>query len=145
MKPKQPLSHAIYLDITRAGVPRVSVTRARRGRRGGGRRVMSLTGRDRDLAYPHLSTILHNYYGKRLRTVAEDLPPGEYHPVSEICATQMLLLMEAVKSAKQSRKAQRLGAAVADMHNCESSWWYACHRNRSRPRKVLAALELMYA
>ena len=24
-------------------------------------------------------------------------------------------------------------------------WWYACHRNRSRPRKVLAALELMYA
>ena len=24
-------------------------------------------------------------------------------------------------------------------------WWYACHRNRSHPRKVLAALELMYA
>lgn len=145
MRPKENLSHAIYLDLTPAGLPRVSITRARKGRRGGGRRLMSLTGRDRDLAYPHLSTILHNYYDKRLRTVADDLPPGEYHPVSEICATQMLLLMEAVKAAQKPIKAQRLGAAVADMHNCESSWWYACHRNRSRPRKVLAALELMYA
>ena len=138
-------THAIYLDQTAAGVPRVSVTLARRGRRGGGRRLKTLTGANRDVAYRHLSTILWNYRRKTLRTVAEDLPPGEYHPVSEACAIQMMLLMEAVKAAPNRERASRIAAAVADMHNCESAWWYACHRNRSRPRKVLHALRLMYA
>ena len=138
-------THAIYLDQDRVGNPRVSVTLARQGRRGGGKRVRSLTGRDRDVAYPHLSTILWNHYGKRLQTAERDLPPGEYHPVSEAAATQMLLLMDAVKAEPRTEQAQRLGAAIADMHNCEASWWWACHQNRSRPRKVIQALALMYA
>ena len=146
MKPPPPeLSHALYLDQTPTGRPRISVTQARRGRRGGGRRLSSLAGSYRDLAYPPLSTILWNYHGRRLRTAAEDLPPGEYHPVSEAAAIQMLLLMDAVKAEPNPAKAQRLAAAIADMHSCESAWWWACHRNRSRPRQVLQALALMYA
>ena len=146
MKAKKPgETHAIYLDQDRVGNPRISVTLARRGHRGGGKRVSSLTGRDRDVAYPHLSTILWNHYGKRLQTSELELPPGEYHPVSEAAATQMLLLMDAVKGESRTEQAQRLGAAIADMHNCEASWWWACHQNRSRPRKVIQALALMYA
>ena len=56
----------------------------------------------------------------------------------------MLLLMDAVKGEPRTERAQKLGAAIADMHNCEASWWWACHQNRSRPRKVIQALELMY-
>ena len=138
-------THAIYLDQDPVGTSRISVTLARRGRRGGGKRIKSLAGRDRDIAYPHLSTILWNHYGKRLETAAQDLPPGEYHPISEIAATQMLLLMDAVKGEPKTERAQRLAAAIADMHNCEASWWWACHQNRSRPRKVIEALSLMYA
>ena len=59
-------SHAIYLDQTAAGVPRVSVTLARRGRRGGGRRLKTLSGANRDIAYRHLSAILWNYRRKTL-------------------------------------------------------------------------------
>ena len=91
------LTHAVYLDRTATGAARIAVTYARKGRRGGGRRIMSLAGRDRDVAYPHIAAILWNYYGKRLRTVADDLPPGEYHAVSELCAAQMLLAMEVVE------------------------------------------------
>ena len=69
---------------------------------------MSLAGRDRDVAYPHIAAILWNYYGKRLRTVADDLPPGEYHAVSELCAAQMLLAMEVVKAERDAGRAQRL-------------------------------------
>ena len=146
MKAKKPgETHAIYLDQDRVGNPRVSVTLARQGRRGGGKRVRSLTRRDRDVAYPHLSTILWNHYGKRLQTSEQELLPGEYHPVSEAAATQMLLLMDAVKGEPRTEQAQRLCAAIADMHNCEASWWWACHQNRSRPRKVIQALALMYA
>ena len=145
MKAKKPgETHAIYLDQDRVGNPRVSVTLARRGRRGGGKRIRTLTCRDRNVAYPHLSTILWNHYGKRLQTSEKELPPGEYHPVSEAAATQMLLLMDAVKGEPKTERAQRLGAAIAGMHNCEASWWWACHQNRSRPRKVIQALALMY-
>ena len=138
-------THAIYLDQDQVGSPRISVTLARRGRRGGGKRVKSLTGRRRDIAYPHLSTILWNHHGERLETETLDLPPGEYHSISEVSATQMLLLMDAVKEEPNTERAQKLAAAIADMHNCEASWWWACHQNRSRPRKVIQALSLMYA
>ena len=90
-------THAIYLDRDPVGNSRISITLARRGRRGAGKRIKSITGRDRDVAFPHLSTILWNHHGKRLETEAMDLPPGEYHPISEVAATQMLLLMDAVK------------------------------------------------
>ena len=117
-------THAIYLDRDPLGNPRVSVTLARRGRRGAGKRIKSLTGRDRDVAYPHLSTILWNHHGKQLETADQDLPPGEYHSISEVAATQMLLLMDAVKEEPKTEYAQRLAAAIADMHNCEASWWW---------------------
>ena len=81
-------THAIYLDRDPVGNPRISVTLARRGRRGAGKRIKSITGRDRDVAFPHLSTIMWNHHGKRLETEAMDLPPGEYHPISEVAATQ---------------------------------------------------------
>ena len=77
--------------------------------------------------------------------MAEDLPPGEYHAVSELCAAQMLLAMEAVKAERDADRGRRLAAEVAGMGACEAAWWYACHRNRSRPRRVLQALALMYA
>ena len=138
-------THGIYLDHDQVGNPRVSITLARLGQRGGGKRIMTITGMDRDVAYPHLSTILWNHQGKQLETAAQDLPPGEYHPISEVAATQMLLLMEAVKGEPKTERAERLARAIADMHNCEASWWWACHQNRSRPRKVIQALELIYA
>ena len=145
MADQRPPSHAVYLDRTATGAARIAVTYARKGRRGGGRRIMSLTGRQRDAAYPHLSEILWRYYGRRLRTAAHDLPPGEYHPISELCAAQMLLTMEVIKAERPPDKAQRLAAQVANMGPCESAWWYACHRNRQRPRQVLRAMSLMYA
>ena len=139
------LTHAVYLDRTATGAARIAVTYARKGRRGGGRRIMSLTGRHRDAVYHHLSAILWQYCGRRLRTAADDLPPGEYHAISELCAAQMLLAMEVIKGERDAAKAQRLAAQVAAMGACESAWWYACHRNRQRPRKVLRAMALMYA
>ena len=60
------------------------------------------------MAFPHLSTILWNHQGKRLETEAMDLPSGEYHPISEVAATQMLLLMDAVKEEPKTEHAQRL-------------------------------------
>ena len=68
---------------------------------------MSLTGRDRDVAYPNLSTILWNHHGKQLETAAQDLPPGEYHPIIEVAATQMLLLMDVVKGESRRRSGPR--------------------------------------
>ena len=144
-KEKDLQTHAIYLDQNGKGAPRVSITLARKGNRGGGKRVQSLTGSKRDIAYTHLSTILWNHYGKRLNTVETDLPPGEYHGISEVVATQMLLLMDAVNEETKTEKAQKLAAAIAAMHNCEASWWWACHRNRTRPRRVIQAMTLMYA
>ena len=58
---------------------------------------------------------------------------------------QIRLLLDAVDGTKRQDKAERLARAIADLHPCESSWWYACHKNRNRPRKVLDALALMYA
>ena len=140
-----PATHAIYLDQSGTGAERVAVTYARKGRRGGGRRIMSLAGADRDAAYPALSDILYEHTGRRLRTAAAGLPPGEYHAVNEYCANQMLLAMYAVQGAKDARRGGALAAAVARMHDCEAGWWYALHTNRRRPRRVLRALELIYA
>ena len=140
-----PATHAVYLDHSPTGAPRIAVTLARKGRRGGGKRLFTLAGADRDVAYPALSDILYDHTGRRLRTIAADLPPGEYHAVNEYCAHQMLLAMHAVKDARDARQAGALAAAIARMHNCEAGWWYALHTNRHRPRKVLQALALLYA
>ena len=57
----------------------------------------------------------------------------------------MLLAMHAVKDAKDIRRGGILANAIARMHDCEAGWWYALHTNRHRPRKVMRALELIYA
>lgn len=140
-----PDTHAVYLDKSSAGVPRIAVTLTRKGRRGGGKRLCTLTGAGRDAVYQALSDILHTHTGKSLRTAAEDLPAGEYHEINEYCANQMLLAMHAVKDAKDLRQGSVLAGAIARMHDCEAGWWYALHTNRRRPRKVMKALELIYA
>jgi hypothetical protein len=81
--------------------------------------------------------------GKRL--LPQDEEARQYHPITEEEAVQIRLLMDAMEHNETSKEADSLGRAIADMHPCESSWWYACARNRNRPRKVLEALTLMYA
>ena len=140
-----PKTHAVYLDHSPAGAPRIAVTLARKGRKGGGRRIFTLTGPERDAAYNALSGILYAHTGQRLRTIADSLPPGEYHAFNEYCARQMLLAMHAVRDANDLPKGRRLADAIARQHDCEAGWWYALYTNRHRPRKVMQALELIYA
>ena len=128
---------------TEGGVPQIAVTQARRGRKGGGRRIKTLEGHDRDIAYPYLSSILYDHTGSRFRFDTEALS-DEYHTISEDAAIQMLLLMDAVKQETNRGKAQRIAQAIANMHHCEARWWHAHHANKHRPRKVMRALELMY-
>ena len=66
-------------------------------------------------------------------------------PISEEEAVQIRLLMDAMAHVQNPGEADALGRAIAGMHPCESSWWYACARNRNRPKKVMEALTLMYA
>lgn len=139
-----PQTHAVYLDHSATGVPRVAVTLARKGRKGGGKRVFTLSGEERDAVYNALSDILYDHTGVRLRTVADDLPPGEYHACNEYCAHQMLLAMHAVRDARNVRRGRQLAEAIARQHDCEAGWWYALYTNRHRPRKVMQALELIY-
>ena len=77
-EPKE--THAIYLDHDQVGNPRVSITLARRGRRGGGKRIRSLTGRDRDVAYPHLSTISVEPSRETAGNRSPGPPPGRVPP-----------------------------------------------------------------
>ena len=139
-----PETHAVYLDHSPTGAPRIAVTHARKGKKGGGRRVLTLTGAERNAVYNALSDILYDHTGERLRTEAEDLPPGEYHPFNEYCANQMLLAMHAVRDAGDIRRGRELAEAIARQHDCEAGWWYALYTNRRRPRKIMLALELIY-
>jgi hypothetical protein len=102
-----------------------------------------LTGHLRNLAYPYLSSIFFDHTGRRFAFDAESLP-SEYHTISEEAAIQMILLMEAVSSEPRYDRANSLAEAIAGMNHCEAAWWYAHHRNRSRPRKVMQALALMH-
>ena len=81
--------------------------------------------------------------GKAVAATRRRLPPVP--PISEEEAVQIRLLMDAMEHIETSRDADSLGRAIAEMHPCESLWWYACAQNRNRPRKVLEALTLMYA
>ena len=139
-----PDTHAVYLDHSPTGAPRIAVTLARKGRKGGGKRIFTLTGAERDAAYNALSEILYDHTGERLQTAAEDLLPGEYHAVNEYCANHMLLAMHAIRDTEDVRKGRALADAVARQHDCEAGWWYALYTNRHRPRKVMQALELIY-
>ena len=139
-----PATHAVYLDHSPTGAPRIAVTLARKGRKGSGKRLLTLTGAQRDAVYNAISGILYDHNGERLRTVADDLPPGEYHLVNEYCANQMLLAMQAVRYAGDTRRGSQLADKIARQHDCEAGWWYALYTNRHRPRRVMRALELIY-
>ena len=138
-----PRPHGVYSDRDASGVPRISVTKARRGKRGG-RPVKTLTGHDRNIAFPFLSHIYFDHTGNHFEFESQSLP-DEYHTVSEDTAIQMMLLMEAVRSEPRYDKATAMADAIAAMNTCEAAWWYAHHNLRHRPRRVLRALELMYA
>lgn len=135
--------HGIYSFRDKRGVPCIAVTTARRGRKGGGRRLKILSAHDRNIAYPYLSSVLYEHTGRRFAFDAEGLL-DEYHTVSEEVAIQMMLLMEAVKSEVNYDRACALAQAIASMNTCEAAWWRAKHNLIRRPRKVIQALALMY-
>ena len=137
-----PRPHGVYSDRDRHGNPRIAVTLSRKGR-GGGKRLRTLIGHARNVAYPYLSNVLYDHTGRRFAFDAESLP-SEYHTISEEAAIQMLLLMDAVRSEPKYDRAKSLAEAIAGMNHCEAAWWYAHHCNLSRPRRVLQALALMH-
>ena len=138
-----PKDHGLLLDHDPQGRRRISVTRAGRSARKNGRRLQSVTGEKYERCFQPASTVLWKMQGQRLQP--QDEEARQYHPISEEEAVQIRLLMDAVDRAKTPGEADSLGRAIADMHPCESSWWYACARNRRRPAKVMEAMKLVYA
>ena len=129
-----PRPHGIYSDRDDRGNPRIAVTLARKGRKGGGKRLRTLTGHPRNIAYPYLSSILYDHTGRRFAFDSDSLS-SEYHAVSEETAIQMLLLMDAVRTESRYDRAKAMAEAIAGMNHCEAAWWYAHHCNRTRPRE----------
>ena len=138
-----PMDHGLLLDHDPRGMRRISITLAGKTARRNGTRLQNAVGEQYDRCFQPASTVLWKMQGKRLQP--QDVLAKQYHPISEEEAVQIRLLMDAVEHVEDAREAGSLGRAIADMHPCESSWWYACARNRNRPRKVLEALTLMYA
>ena len=138
-----PKDHGLLLDHDPKGRRRLSVTLAGKSARRNGRRLQSATGQQYERCFQPASTVLWKMQGKRFQPQDED--PRQYHPASEEEAVQIRLLMDAMEHIGSPKEADFLGRAIADMHPCESSWWYACARNRNRPRRVMEALTLMYA
>ena len=137
-----PKDHGLLLDHDPKGRRRITVTLGGRSARRNCRRLQSATGEKYERCFQPASTVLWKMQGKRLQP--QDEETRQYHPISEEEAVQVRLLMDAMERAKTPVEADSLGRAIADMHPCESSWWYACARNRNRPKKVLEALRLMY-
>ena len=143
MSPKaaaRPPSHGVYLHPGRGGKLAVSVTRAdSRGRKRPGRRLTTLTGLERDIAYPHLAAILRNEEEINLAGKT-----GEFHPIDETTAVHLQLAMMAVRETRDTAQAQYLAKVVADMHNAEARWWYAHYRDRNRPKNIIGAIALVW-
>ena len=140
---EMPLDHGILLDHDKFGARRLSVTLAGKSAKRNGKRLQAVTGDQYNLCFQPASTVLWKMQGKRLQP--QDQMPRQYFPISEEESVQVRLIMDAVAHVKTAKKAESLGRAISDMHPCESSWWYACARNRNRPRNVMEALALMYA
>ena len=137
-----PKDHGLLLDHDPKGRRRLSITLAGKTDRRNGRRIQYAVGDQYDRCFQQASTVLWKMQGKRLQP--QDIQARQYHAISEEEAIQIRLLMDAMEHTRTSDDAESLGRAIADMHPCESSWWYACARNRNRPRKVMEALTLMY-
>ena len=137
-----PKDHGLLLDHNPKGMRRISITLAGRTAGRNGHRLQNAVGEQYDRCFQPASTVLWKMQGKRLQP--QDVEAKQYYPISEEEAVQIRLLMDAVGHVETIKEAESLGRAISDMHPCESSWWYACARNRNRPRKVLEALTLMY-
>ena len=137
-----PKDHGLLLDHDPKGNRRISITLAGHTTRRNGRRLQNVVGEQYDRCFQPASTVLWKMQGKRLQP--QDMEAKQYHTISEEEAVQIRLLMDAMEHAENSGEAESLGRAIAEMHPCESSWWYACAKNRSRPRRVMEALMLMY-
>lgn len=146
MRTKHDPTHGLYFTESQGKGLFAHVTHARRGRTGGGRRIAeaSLPPEDLGLSYSAMRSVLAEQEGVELPPDIRDLPPETYVPTSAPTATQLRLLIAAVRRADSRHKARRLANAIGDMHDCEAGWWHACLENRHRPRRVLDALELMY-
>ncbi len=142
LRRETPKDHGLLLDHDSKGNRRLSVTLAGKSARKNGRRLQYATGTLYTRSVQHASAILWNHHGQRLRP--QEAAGRQYHPITEEAAVQVRLLLDVVAGTQRADKAERLARAVANLHPCESSWWYACHKNRNRPRRVLDALALMY-
>ena len=137
-----PKDHGLLIDHDPNGKRRISITLAGRTTRKNGRRLQNAVDEQYDLCFQPASTVLWKMQGKRLQP--QNVEARQYHPISEEEAVQIRLLMDAIGHVENPGEAESLGRAIADMHPCESSWWYSCARNRNRPKKVMEALTLMY-
>ena len=137
-----PKDHGLLLDHDSKGRRRISITLAGRTPKKNGRRLQNAVGEHYDRCFHPASTVLWKMQGKRLHP--QDVEARQYHPISEEESVQIRLLMDAMGHVEASGEAEALGRSIAEMHPCESSWWYACARNRNRPRNVMEALTLMY-
>ena len=137
-----PKDHGLLLDHDPRGMRRISITLAGKTAKRNGTRLQNAVGEQYDRCFQPASTVLWKMQGQRLQP--QDVKAKQYYPISEEEAVQIRLLMDAVGHVEGIKEAESLGRAIADMHPCESSWWYACARNRNRPEKVMEALSLMY-
>ena len=137
----RPPNRGIYLHADRRGILCISVTRASTtGRHKPGRRLSTLRGLERDIAYPHLAAILRNE--EDINLAGQN---GEYHPIDETTASHLQLAMMAVREIDDTAQAQYLGRIVAEMHNAEARWQYAHYRDRKRPKNIIDAIALVWA
>lgn len=143
LRRETPKDHGLLLDHDPGGNRRLSVTLAGKTPRQNGRRLQTAAGPLYRRCYQHVAAILWRDTGQRLQP--PETATRQYHPITEETAVQIRLLLDAVSRTQRGHQAERLAHAIANLHPCESSWWYACHKNRQRPRRVLDALILMYA
>ena len=131
------------MDHDPQGKRRLSITLSGRTTpKRNGRRLQNAVEEQYDRCFQPASTVLWKMQGKRLQP--QDTDARQYHPISEEEAVQIRLLIDAMGHVEGTKEAESLGRAIAEMHPCESSWWYACAQNRNRPGKVMEALTLMY-
>ena len=138
-----PKDHGILLDHDPRGQRRLPITLAGKSPSKNGRRLQHATGDLYNRCFQHASTNVWNHSGQRLQS--QDQAGKQNHPITEEAVTQIRLLLDALGQTDKPKQAERLACAIADMHPCESNWWYACTQNRSRPSRVLDALTLMYS
>ncbi len=134
--------HGLLLDHDLRGNRRLPVTLAGKSPRKNGRLLQYATGALYQRCFQHVSTILWNHHDQCLQPQEET--GRQYHPISEEAALQIRLLLDAMAGTERPDKAEHLARAIADPHPRESSWWYACHKSRNRPCRVLDGLTLMY-